>query len=131
MAYATVDELGMYLGGDYPAGNAELLLDRASRRVDVLLVGARYPVDTAGLPTLAEHVTALRDATCAQVAWWDERGDLTGSGIADEYSSVSIGNVSLSRRGGQDSGGQSRYAPEALDYLHTAGLLPIRPHGYG
>ena len=50
MAYATADELETYTGNAAPA-NATVLLDRASRKVDELLMCAVYDLDSVGLPT--------------------------------------------------------------------------------
>lgn len=133
--YATASQLEDWLDGvvDMPE-RPDALLTRASRRVDLALTGAWYPVDDNGMPTTTAVVEALRDAVCAQVAWWVETGDTTGSGAGAEWSSVSIGKLSLSRGGG--SGSSTTAAPrrlcqEAVDLLTVAGLLPIRAAWWG
>jgi hypothetical protein len=50
MAYATAGELETYTGNAAPA-NATVLVYRASRKVDELLMCAVYDVDSGGLPT--------------------------------------------------------------------------------
>jgi hypothetical protein len=130
-SYATLGELADYLGTDPPEGAGRLLI-RASRLVDMLLVGAWYPVDDASMPTDLAHIAALRDATCAQVEWFDETGD--SSGAATLIQSQTVGNVSFSRGytgRGSVTGPSQRYAPDALNYLRLAGLLPMWAQVYG
>lgn len=134
--YATLSQLAVFLG-DTPPDNAARLLITATRRVDLALIGAWYPVDDDSMPTDPDVAAALADAVCAQVAWWVETGDSTGSGAGSEWGSVSIGKLSLSRGGG-GSGSRSgsttsgkRLAEDALDILTVAGLLPIRTAWWG
>ena len=91
MAYATVDDLVPDYVTPAPA-NAQLLLTRATRRVDQALLCAVYDVDEDGIPTDPDHVTALRDATCEQVAAWVEAGE-DGTGASADYSDVQICSV--------------------------------------
>ena len=81
--YATLSDLASWLG-EVPPDNAGRLLLTATRRVDLALVGAVYPVDDDSMPTDLVAIAALRDAVCAQVAWWNETGDTTGSGAGAE-----------------------------------------------
>lgn len=127
-SYATLSHYVTWLGADPPNGSARLLI-RASAFLDGLLVGAVYPV-TAGLPTAAVDIAALRDATCAQVEYWQETGDTTGSGATGSWSDVQIGSVKLSGRTGGATGDR-QLAPSAADILHTAGLLPVTAWAYG
>lgn len=80
-----------------PPANAALLLRTASRLVDVLLTTRHYDVDTAGLPTDADAVQALQDATVTIAHELQTTGALD-AGAAVEWDSVGIGNVSLSGR---------------------------------
>ncbi|MFD0885302.1 hypothetical protein ACFQ08_12170, partial [Streptosporangium algeriense] len=100
MPYATVDDLvPTYLST--PPTNAHLLLTRASREVDRALLCAIYDPDDPGVQT------ALREATCEQVAAWVTAGE-DGSGVTPIYSTVTIGSVTLGGRssgGGANSGG--------------------------
>ena len=131
MAYATVDELTTWLGDTPPTG-AERRLARATRYMDnVLLKTSIYPVDDNGAPTEEAHITALRDACCALVEWWDANGD-DGLAAGTEYTSVTAGNISLSKGGGGSASAPAdpRRAPEAVEILDGAGLLGHSPRTY-
>jgi hypothetical protein len=132
-SYATLGDLASYLGEDPPDGAAKLLV-RASRRVDSALIGAVYDVDDDDLPTDADVAAALRDAVCAQVEWWDEVGDTTGTGAGGAWSDVTIGKVKLTAGTSASAGtppGRMRIAPSAIEILQTAGLMPISPYMVG
>lgn len=109
-----------------PAGELDSYLMRATRAVERMTVTAVYNTDTAGMPTDTAIREAFRDATCAQVAYWANTGDIDGSVAAG--GSMSIGSVSLGAtakmstdvRARQDA----RYAPEAVSILMLAGLTP-------
>lgn len=123
--YATVDELTAWLG-DYPPVNADVLLSRASLVVDQLLVGAVYPTDVAGLPTDAATVAALRDAACAQVAWWvsahpDPDADARSRKTDRDAPALAVAGVAP----------RAEIAPDTVRALHVAGLLPTHPQVYG
>ena len=128
--YATEADLAAYgapIGVVLPTGaDAVRQLKRASELVDLAIITAVYDTDTVtGLPTATAVTEALRDATCAQVAYWAETGDQ--SGTSSQWQSVSIGSVSLSRgTSGQQSGLSSgrSLAPQACTHLRLAGLLP-------
>lgn len=131
--YATLSDLAAWLG-DVPPDNAARLLITATRRVDLALTGAWYPVDDDGMPTDPICIAALRDAVCAQVAWWVETGDSTGSGAGAEWADVTIGKLRLARTTGTSGAGATkppRLAADALDILTVAGLLPIRTGWWG
>lgn len=131
--YATEAQLiehGAPPGVTLPTGTAAAYqLREASLVIDEALLGAIYDTDTAGMPTATTVVEALRDATCAQVAWWSETGDVSGAVAASPWTSVSAGSVSLS---GRAPGGGSaprtpsgrEIAPSALTHLRLAGLTP-------
>ena len=90
------------------------LLSRASRIIDrVLALRAFYDVDSdTGMPTDADLVTACRDATCAQAAWWLETGDEAGAAAALK---------SAGSGGGPYWGGEvQRLAPDAETVLVSA-----------
>lgn len=136
--YATSGDLAHWTQ-DAPPRGSRLLLARATARVDELLVAAVYDVDARGMPRHGDGCDpprcvvgcpagALRDATCAQAAWFDEQGDESGSGAADRWSLVRIGNVQLGSAGagggaGDAGSGSSRYAPDMVRALRSAGLL--------
>lgn len=101
-------------------------LARAATIVRNLTLTAVYATGSDGKPTNPDIAAALRDATCAQAAWFDETGD-TGSGAASAYSTLSLGSARLSVGGGGSATNigveQSRYSPEAVQILTNAGLL--------
>lgn len=117
MAYATSAELASsdFLPADLDVPtDVDRLLSRASRAVDrlLLLASCVYAVDDDGLPTDDRVVAALRDATCAQAAWWIETGDEAGT--ASVVQSASSGG------GPSSSGPMPRWAPDAVDVIRTA-----------
>ena len=61
------------------------------RAVDQALLTAVYDVDEDGLPTDPDHVAALRDATCEQVAAWEAASE-DGTGSSDQFDDVQIGS---------------------------------------
>ena len=111
--YATSTELGTYLGGDQsvPSGaDTARVLNRASRAVD-RLVTARYTVDTDSVPTQAEVIVAMQEATCATVEYWLQAGvDVMAVG-----GPVSFGGLSM-------QSAPSHVAPRAAEILRLAGL---------
>ena len=105
--YATKEQLEDYLDGDPVPDGAGLLLRSASRDVDEMLLTARYPVDAAGLPTVPEHVEAIREATMLQALHRSEHGDEIDMAGASE--AVTLGLVpgvvdALGRAEGVDVG---------------------------
>lgn len=119
MAYATVEQLDSALG--YTPTNAALLLDRASRQIDRLLLCAVYDA------TDGDVQAALQAATIEQAAYQLAIGNTDGishplqSGVP---SGSSAGAVDLSR--GQSTGGNSMSAPligdQAWSILASAGI---------
>lgn len=125
--YATDVEYAAWLGVDPPVAGSAQALRTASLRVDEMLIGAVYPVDEDGLPTEANHITALADATCAQAA------HAKGSGTSDtgddpQYAEVQIGSVRLKRATAAEvPGAGAKYSDEAVSILQLAGLIPAEP----
>lgn len=114
MSYATVDELEDHLDGDPTPAHPERLLDRASERVDEMLIGAVYD------GTDPDVTAALKRATLLQAQWMapDETGQRA------QFSSMSTGGVSWTRAQRQGGGvTDSRFSPDALSYIRTSGLL--------
>lgn len=138
--YATIGDFARYTGQPAPDDFDQSLLVRASRRIDRVLIGAIYPVDDAGMPTDPPVIEALRDATCALAAWWDEQGE-TGSGATAELSEVAIGNVRLKRAiasaAGRSPTARREVPASVLDVLQvclTSEGRPLLPHtviGFG
>lgn len=131
-SYATLADLAMFTGSE-PGPDAGRLLVKASRKVDLMLIGSVYDTDDDEMPTQPKVIAALRDATCAQVQYWDETGDTTGSNAAAGWRDVSIGKVRLSRTvgGSGNTAVAQEFAPTAIDILRVAGLLPVRAWVYG
>jgi hypothetical protein len=132
--YATLTDLANFTGYE-PEASAGRLLVKATARIDTMLIGARYGVDDDGLPTDPDVAAALRDAVCAQVAWWGEQGDTTGSGTAADWGEVTIGRVKLSRNtsgsGFDTQTTARRISAESVEILRVAGLIPIYPLVHG
>lgn len=101
--YATAAELAAYPGGSsVPADDADARLRTASRVVDVLLRGVVYDTDaTTLMPTDPDVAATLRDATCA-IAVEAQAAGAFEAGATAKYTTVSIGNVSLSGREAAD-----------------------------
>ncbi|MEU4171019.1 hypothetical protein AB0F46_29580 [Streptomyces sp. NPDC026665] len=125
--YATVPEYEAYPGGTSPAPSTTgTRLGQASRMLERLVLRyCMYDVDTAsGMPTHPLVIAALRDAVCAQVAWWEEVGDPSGADAVG-WGSISIGSVSLGRSvtavSGEDAPAR-QLAPAAWDALLDPGL---------
>ncbi|GAB3437475.1 hypothetical protein [Actinophytocola sediminis] len=128
--YATHEQLVAYTEGSsfvVPAEpESQRVRTRASEFVDDALLTAVYATDpVTELPTDRRIEAALRDAVCAQVVWWDETGDELGD--AGQYTSASIGSVSLTR--GRAAAGVTlpsgrTLGPHAATHLRLAGLLP-------
>lgn len=126
--YATQSDYYDFLGVTDPGGNdLELTarLRRASSQIASYTRTARYEVNAEGAPTDEKVVEALRDATCAQAAYWDTTDDITGGEAV--AGPVKIGSVSL---GGTAVGGASsrtaadtRRSDEAIIILRNAGLI--------
>jgi hypothetical protein len=96
--YADAAALAAYPGGDAIApADADTFLRTASRVVDAALKGVEYDTDVDGLPTDTDVAQAMSDATCAIALEANAAGTLTAGGATQEWSSVSIGNVSLSK----------------------------------
>lgn len=125
--YATAEQYEAYTGATAPV-DIDARLTRASRFLDSALFRlCIYTADaTTGLPTNTIVAEAFANAVCAQVQWWAETGDELGA--AGQWSSVSIGSVSLSRSGANGSGGSSSpgrtVCEAALEALQQSDLTP-------
>jgi hypothetical protein len=129
-AYATTADLAVYLNAT-PPSDARRMLQRASERIDDMLLTAIYDVDTNHLPTDLTVRAALRNAVCAQVKWWLDTGD--ESGAMGVMQSVSIGSVSLGRGytgAGSATGAAQNISSDAVMHLRRAGLLSNSPLGF-
>lgn len=131
--YADAADFTTWTGVTAPAGITRILR-AAGRRVDQMLLTAVYDVDsTTGLPTDADVLAVLRDATCEQAAYQVAIGDPYGVGTAGLFSSFSIGGLSATRgksasaTGGSSSGVPPRFSTEAYEILQQAGLTGMSP----
>lgn len=127
LVYATRAELVAYApaGVTVPADpEATRLLTSASKEIRRATKCAIYATDTDGYPTDTAIRQAFRDATCAQAVWWIQNpGEETGT--SDQYESVSIGSVTLSKRqGATGSASNPRLAEQAATELANVGLTP-------
>lgn len=127
LVYATLGDLAAKKPEDVTlsSSNAELtrLLESASREIRRATKTAIYATDDDGYPTDTKIRETFRLATCAQVYWWAETGD--EQGVDGQFSSASIGSVSLSRGsgGGAAGGNGGRLAPAAATIL-ADGVTP-------
>ena len=127
--YATPAELAAYTGQAAPADAAQLLT-RASQMLDAQVFRLCWYVadPTTGLPTDTLVAAAFRDATCAQVQWWEELGDPLGA-VGAGWGSVHIGTAHLQRSVTAVSGADSpsrQPAPQVWDALTSPDLTPER-----
>ncbi|MER6505895.1 hypothetical protein ABT158_03740 [Nonomuraea sp. NPDC001636] len=120
LVYATAQDFADYTKAPAPA-DIDGDLERASERIDELLLCAVYRVGGDGSPADAKERKAITRATCAQAAWSRAVGDPYG--VASAFGTVKIGSVQLERVGGGATS-PPRYAQDAVSILRTAGLLP-------
>ena len=126
--YATTNEYAEYAEEPFDGDEATLAkrLRRASGVIDGLTRLARYRVDEDGMPLDQDDADAFRDATCAQVEYWETTDDPTGA--ESTMGPVKIGSVSLGGSGvggsaqNHTSANDSRVSPEAIEILANQGL---------
>lgn len=127
--YATLADFEDFTDGDHSEESVDVTnakLRRASGVIDGLTRHSKFEIDDEGYPTDADISDAFRDATCAQMAFWDDTDDVTGA--ASQDGTFSIGSVSIGARGrtagnGAPDASAARVAPEAVDILVNAGLI--------
>jgi hypothetical protein len=117
-AYATLDDLGAYLGAAPPA-DSQRMLARAQELIDDALISSPYLADANGNPTDAGVLAALNKATCAQVEYWITNGDELGQ--LEQYHSYSIEGITVAR--GAASSSQD-ICDRAKAALRAGKLLP-------
>lgn len=129
MAHATAAEYETYTGQTAPA-DIDRLLDRATELLDAdVLLGAVYDIDENSLPSDADVIAAFRDATCAQVEYWQDTGeeiDVSGRPLEE----VALGSARLryGTRGASSGAGEPVVAPRVWRAL-TAPKLAGYPSG--
>lgn len=109
--------------GDPEATASTRLLRLASVMVSQATRLAVYETDDQHMPTDQRVRDAMRDAVCAQVEWWDEHDDETGSGAGGNVQSASIAGVSFTEAPGGATG--TALCDMALVFLAEAGLRPV------
>jgi hypothetical protein len=116
----TVDEWALHAGTSSPVELPPRIFIRASLAIDKALVGARYEVDDDGLPTDADLVTALKEATCAQarllVKEYIHHQKMANCPPDPKMKALMMAWPKM------DDG----LATEAYDILRSARLLPVR-----
>lgn len=129
--YATADDVIDWLG-DYPPANVDTLITRASLVVDELLIGVCYAVDIDSLPTDATVIDALRDAVCAQIAWWVSATYTQGQmGAQDGWPRMDRVARPDPIPPTRTHPGRGEIAPDTMRALQVAGLSPSRPQVFG
>ena len=124
--YATPTEFSIWDADTEYTTPGNGVLRRASGVIDTLTRHSYFVANAAGTPTDTDVLDVFRDATCAQVAYWEETGDITGAEA--QGGSFSIGSVKIGAAG-DTSSKQSRIAPEAVQILVNAGLITATtPH---
>lgn len=127
-SYANTGDLVRYSGRPLPTNARRVLID-ASREIERITKAARYTTDDRGYALDPALRTALADATCELVGWWDETG--TSSGGRHLYTSASIGPVSVGWGGNADNAQKDRVGPRVWTILLNAGLLSTGGVLYG
>jgi hypothetical protein len=136
--YATPQQYADWLhpesdpGTEAPPAGAERALRAASGRVEDMLLAANYPTDAEGMPTVAAHIEALMEATCAQADYQKGIGDPNSTNAPHVWSSVKVGSAAMSRgtKAGGGTATPSTYSDEAAGILQRAGLIPEGPWAY-
>ncbi|WP_063023826.1 hypothetical protein [Nocardia niwae] len=135
LTYAVPDDLmDGWLAEEPDAAEAERdiryasILVRKATRLDI------YEVDPAGLPTEPDVIEAMRDATCAQVAEWQEAGINPAAGsvgrvVAIKSESADGGSVTYADgpSAAEIKASLSQLCSAGLDILRNAGLASTRP----
>lgn len=113
LVFAQVDDVERWSGFPAP-GNVERLIRRASGLVQLAVRRARFDVEPSGLPSDPDVADALRDAVCAQVAYWDDSDvDPTRADTTARLSSTGLDGASM----GFDVAGAAAATAQAADAL--------------
>lgn len=114
MLHAVPEDLSRIL--DSIPANAELLIARASRDVDRVLLCSIYDASDPAV------IKALREATIEQVAGTLAGGDQHGFGIASTPQSFTIGKISVQGAAGGQPPRTGGLVDQAYAVLQAAGL---------
>lgn len=123
--YATVEEFTDFLDPDPVPANAARLLKNASRKLDGMLIGARYATDTDGMPTEQDIIDLFREAVCLQVQYIADLDDETGA--TANVSTQTVGNVTVTRALSLVGDGTPRVSPDMIELLGASQLARIHP----
>jgi hypothetical protein len=124
--YATVAQYRLRSGDQFTAvARVQQLLIVATECIDEALIGAVYPTDADSMPTNPAHIDLFMRATVAQASFLGSLND--PDFVKSQYSSTSMGGVSLTRTGGAQSQVMPPLAPRAAQILHTGGALATAP----
>ncbi|MFJ7070183.1 hypothetical protein [Streptomyces sp. NPDC101115] len=124
--YATSSQYTEYTGEAAPT-DIDVRLARASDFLEARIFRfCLFDVDGDGYPSNALVAEAFAKATCAQVQWGVDVGDITGAaGVG--WSKVQLGTARLERSDTVKTGDQSaarQIAPAAWDPLGSSDLTP-------
>lgn len=123
--YATPEQFADFLDPDPVPANAARLLKNASRRLDGMLIGARYATDTDGMPTEQSVIDLFREAVCLQAQYIAALDDETGANA--NVSSQQVGRVVITRALSLVGDGTPRVSPDMIELLRTSPLARIHP----
>ena len=113
VSYATSSDYTTYAGGVAPSDITRLLL-RASELIDSKVTTSFLVNTGTSLPSDATVAAALRDATCAQVEFWQEVSE------GNDIDGLAGTQITVSGFTGKRA---PRLAPRALDILRQYGLI--------
>ena len=113
--HATLEDLAEYLGVEINAlpANSQRLLNRASEGITQVILGN---MDKSN----ADHLEAVKLATCAQVEFWNEVSE--EAAISGLVQSFKLGDLSMDM-GSSTSSDPRRLSTRSLRYLNQQGLL--------
>lgn len=135
MALATSGDVSDFDGSLTLPANVDRWISIASGLVaDAVALSVYVPDPLTGLPSSAPHQAAMRDAVCAQVAWWIVTGaDPTGAGdsaagvVVTAKSLTPVGSVSYDAQAAREAAAARKASAqylcgEAWGILRRAGL---------
>lgn len=135
LMFATLADVERFTGVDWTQDNdprLNRLIGHASLMVRHAIRAATFDVGSNGLPTDDDVREAIRDATCAQAAFWEDSGiDPTKADVEPAVSSTSADGVTMSfdtttaAQSRTDS--TTRLCQEAHLILFDAGLIGGHP----
>lgn len=139
LIYATSGDLTAWDSTVALPGNADSLLRSASLLIASKISSAYYTADTTGLPTDPDLVSALRDATCAQVCTWIAlkidpaagQAGVTTPATAKKVGTASLTYTPIAAQTAARMAAANTLCDEAVLLLQQANLLSSRIWTYG